>query len=249
MGRICLSNKTSHRLAVTQYITLEMVRQIKSAIWSGGQSQDLIAEEFGCNQSTVSMISTGRMYATVPWPDESLGALNTERKIALRRVGRKSRISIGESSSMNTVVEEGKRAFHQSLVAKANTVDGPEPSGPAAVGVVSPNLMSDMDQLGARLEKEADEADEKAIRKPKLDKTKEAKTEVTTLSYDKLSLDFIKEVDNENPWLKEAEASDNEVMVEALCIVFKALDPGKWRGKQVGTMMGTIMKELEKHNA
>lgn len=114
---------------------------------------------------------------------------------------------------------------------------------------MSPSMMGDMDKLGARLEKEADEQDEEAIRTPTLDKTEEAETKVNKLSYEKLSLDFIREVDDQNPWLKEAEASDSSLMVEALCIVFKALTPGKWRGKEAGRMIGTIMKELEKHNA
>ncbi len=104
-----------------------------------------------------------------------------------------------------------------------------------------------MDKLGASLERKVEEDEEHSILRPELDETEEASTEIKNLSYEKLEIDFIREVDPENPWLKEAEATDNETMIEAICIVFKALIPSKWRGVQAGKMIGSIMKELEKH--
>ena len=72
-----------------------------------------------------------------------------------------------------------------------------------------------------------------------------SQAEAATLTYKKHDWDYIKQVDPKNKWIRLVEQNKDDLMKEALCIVFKALEPAQWQSPQVARLVGKIMRELK----
>jgi hypothetical protein len=59
------------------------VFEIKRRIWEG-EPQHYVAADLGVTQPTISRIVNGDQWFHIPWPDGSLGALSTQRRLTLQ---------------------------------------------------------------------------------------------------------------------------------------------------------------------
>lgn len=61
-----------------------LVLEIKRRLWSGDTASTL-AEKYDVADVTIEKIREGRTWARVAWPNESIGAMPAERKLAIAK--------------------------------------------------------------------------------------------------------------------------------------------------------------------
>lgn len=219
----CITTSIERRLVMPRYLNFMLVRQIKTALWTGARHSD-VAQHFGVSQPSVSNICNGRTWQDIPWPDGSKGAMPIPQRIALQA----SRY----------------RGNAGPYIATTNTPYLASP-GSAASQLDPRAIEAEFDRLQA----EEDAAVMKKFLEPATPEERGSDVEV---KYPRPILDvgaWDKLVDNypDNPFVKAALAGSINAKI-AVVETFRQVPEDQWESDMVDRYIQAALKELNRSN-